>query len=182
WARLCFQPTMWLAPFSMLMNSPRACAYAKSFWLQPNSRHEKGRFKRPFLFLILSSASAALSPARGCSTLLLEQRGELLRHRACQFFRINDGDSTLIIARDIMADTDCNQLHRRACFDLFNHGAQMAFEIVARIDGKRRIVDGSAVRDHHQDLALLGTRKQPLMRPAQRHTVDKIGRASRRDT
>src|SRR5581483_8431719 len=45
-------------------------------------------------------------------------------------------------------------------------------EIVAGIDRECRIVDWRTVGDHHQDLALLRTPKQTLMRPVERFAVD----------
>src|SRR5437660_11481224 len=48
----------------------------------------------------------------------------------------------------------------------------MALEVVAWIDRQGRIVDRRAVGDYHHDLALFGTRQQPIVRPQQRLAVD----------
>ena len=104
--------------------------------------------------------------------VFLEQLGELLGHGAAELLGIDDGDGAAVVARHVVADADGDQLDRRARLDLLDDPAQMAFEIVAGIDRERRIVDRRAVGDHHQDLALLGARQQPLMRPVERLAVD----------
>src|SRR3546814_1374516 len=53
--------------------------------------------------------------------------------------------------------------------DLF---AQVAVEIIARIDRQGRIVDRGAIRNNHQDAALLGPADQALMRPQQGLAID----------
>jgi hypothetical protein len=57
-------------------------------------------------------------------------------------------------------------------FDLGDHLAQMLFEIIAGVDRQGRIIDWSAVGNHHQDAALLGTLAQPVVRPGERLAVD----------
>ena len=71
-----------------------------------------------------------------------------------------------------MADADGEQFDGRAGFDLFNHMAQMPFEIIARIDRQRGIIHRRTVGNHHHDAALLGPTQQTLMRPVQRLAVD----------
>src|ERR1051325_10126311 len=96
--------------------------------------------------------------------VLFEQLGELLGHRAAQFLGVDDGDGATIVPRHVMADADRDQLDRRAGLDLLDPPAQMALQIVARIDRQRGVVDRRAVGDHHQDLALLGAGQQALVR------------------
>ena len=103
---------------------------------------------------------------------LVEQRGELLHHRAAELVGVDDGDGAAVVARDVVADADGDQLDRRARLDPVDDVAQVALEIVAGIDRQRRIVDRRAVGDHHQDLALLGARQQAVVRPQQRLAVD----------
>src|ERR1700756_529914 len=66
--------------------------------------------------------------------MLIEQFRELLGHDAAEFFSVYDSDGAAVIARDVVADADCDQFDRRAGFDIFNHPAQVAFQIVAGID------------------------------------------------
>src|SRR5258707_9632846 len=103
---------------------------------------------------------------------LAEQFGELFGDGTAEFFGVDDGDRAAIIARDVVADADRDQFHRRAGFDFLDDVAQMALQIVAGIDRQRRVIDWRAVGNHHQDLALFGTSQQPLVRPVQRFAVD----------
>src|SRR5690348_14303142 len=103
---------------------------------------------------------------------LAEQLGELFGDRAAEFLGIDDGHRAAIVARHVMADADRDQLDRRAGLDFLDDVAQMALQIIAGIDRQRGIVDRRAVRDHHQDLALLGTAEQAFVRPVQRLAVD----------
>src|SRR5665213_4273324 len=123
---------------------------------------------------ICSGMQAATAACLGWrSTLgLVEQLGELFGDGAAEFFGIDDGDRTTIIACDIMADADRDQFDRRAGFDFLDNMAQMALQIIAGIDRQRGVVDRRAVGNHHQDLALLGAPEQPLVRPVQRFAVD----------
>ena len=77
--------------------------------------------------------------------LFSEKLGELFGHRAAELLGVDDGDGAPIIPRHVMADADRDQLDRRARFDFENDLPQMAFEIIAGIDGKRRVVDRRAV-------------------------------------
>src|SRR6185295_7900889 len=61
---------------------------------------------------------------------------------------------------------------RRPGFYLLDDPAQVAFEIVARIDRQRGVVDRRTVGDHHQDLALLLPRQQAAVCPVERLAVD----------
>src|SRR5262245_16423457 len=75
---------------------------------------------------------ARLRPRRGSHLLrsvLVEQLGELLGHRAAELLGIDDGDGSAIVARHVVADADRNQLDRRAQLDLLDHPAQVALEI-----------------------------------------------------
>src|SRR3989304_227730 len=61
-------------------------------------------------------SSAAPPPAGGRPFdrgVLLEQFGQLLGHGAAELLGIDDGDGAAIIARDVMADADGDQLPRR---------------------------------------------------------------------
>ena len=71
-----------------------------------------------------------------------------------------------------MADADGDEFHGRAGLDLLDDEAQVPLEVVAGIHRKGRIVDRRAVRDHHQDAALLGPAEQALVRPVERLAVD----------
>jgi hypothetical protein len=101
---------------------------------------------------------------------LVEQRGQLLHHRA-QLVGVDDGDGAAVVARDVVADADGDELDRRARLDPVDDVAQMALEVVAGIDRQRQIVDRGAVGDH-RDLALLRCATAGTMRPQQRLAVD----------
>src|SRR5262249_22695049 len=77
--------------------------------------------------------------------LLVEQRGKLLHHGAAQLVGVDDGDGAAVVARDVVADADGDQLDRRARLDPVDDVAQMALEVVAGIDRQGRIVDRRAV-------------------------------------
>src|SRR5215216_3694742 len=103
---------------------------------------------------------------------LAEQFGEFFGNGAAEFLGIDDGDGTAIVARDVVTDADRDQFDRRTGLDLLDDVAQVPLEIIAGIHRQRGIVDRRAVRNHHQDLALLGPAEQPLVRPVQRLAVD----------
>src|SRR3984893_13707910 len=95
---------------------------------------------------------AALAPPRPRAAVatffllfLVEQRGELLHHRAAQLVGVDDSDGAAVVARNVMADADGYELDRRARLDPVDDVAQMALEVVAGIDRQRRIVDRRAV-------------------------------------
>src|SRR5580704_11165136 len=121
--------------------------------------------------LRMQSAPRAGRP-RGRAMGLAEQLGELLGDGAAEFLGVDNGDRAAIIARDVVADTDRDQLNRRAGLDFLDDVAQMALQIVAGIDRQRGVVDRRAVGNHHQDLALFGAAQQPLVRPVQRLAID----------
>ncbi len=97
---------------------------------------------------------------------LAEQFGELLGHGAAELLGIDDGDRTAVVARDVVADADGDQFDRRAGLDLLDDAAQVPLEIIAGIDRQRGIVDRRAVRNHHQDLALLGRGRAAAYAPS----------------
>ena len=79
------------------------------------------------------------SPPRGAARFRLaaclgEQFGELFGHRAAELLGIDDGDRAPVIARDVVADADRDQLDRRARLDFLDDVAQMPLEIIAGID------------------------------------------------
>ena len=45
--------------------------------------------------------------------VLVEQLGKLLGHDAGKLLRVGDGDGAAVVARDVMADADGEQLDRR---------------------------------------------------------------------
>src|SRR6185437_8540647 len=68
----------------------------------------------------------ARTPCGGRRTVrLAEQFGELFGDRAAEFLRIHDGDGAAIVARDVVADADRDQLDRRTGLDLLDDVAQV---------------------------------------------------------
>ena len=61
-----------------------------------------------------SGARSAAARAQASAGVLVEQVGELLHHRAAQFLGIDDGDGAAVVAGDVVADADRDQLDRRA--------------------------------------------------------------------
>src|SRR4051812_49193768 len=61
------------------------------------------------------------APVAGCGgdrpMGLAEQFGELFGDGAAEFFGVDDGDGAAIVARDVVADADRDQLDRRAGLD-----------------------------------------------------------------
>src|SRR5262245_30408151 len=101
-----------------------------------------------------SSNASARTRARPLSGgVFLEQLGKLFGHRPTKLLGVDNSYRAAIVARDVVADSDGNQLDRRARLDFLDDPAQMALEIVARIDRERGIVDRCTIRDHHQDPA-----------------------------
>src|SRR2546430_4686801 len=76
---------------------------------------------------------------------LAEQFGELFGDGAAELFGVDDGDGAAIVARDVVADADRDQLDWRAGLDLLDDVAQMALQVVAGIDRQRGIVDRRAI-------------------------------------
>src|SRR5579859_1211278 len=103
---------------------------------------------------------------------LAEQFGQFLGDGAAKFFGVHNGDRAAIIARDVMADADGDQLDRRTRLDFLDNVTQVPLQIVARIDRQRGIVDRRTIGNHHQDLALLGATEQALVRPIERLAID----------
>src|SRR5262245_4330799 len=128
------------------------------------------RLRREIMRSGMQAPPATTGRLRGVG--LAEQLGELFGDGAAEFLGIDDGHRAAIVARDVVADADRDQFDRRAGLDLFDDVTQMAFEIIARVDRQRGIVDRRAVRDHHQHTPLLGTSQQALVRPVQRLAVD----------
>src|SRR5690242_18856735 len=80
------------------------------------------------------SGAGSLGRANVLGVLFVEQGGELLHHRATELVGVDDGDGTAIVARDIVADADRDQLDGGSRFDPVDDVAQVALEIVAGID------------------------------------------------
>src|SRR5688572_21134475 len=99
---------------------------------------------------------------------LAEELGKLFGDGAAEFLGIDDGNRTAIIPRHVVTDADRDQFDRRTGLDLLDDVAQMPLEVIARVDRQGGIVDRRAVGNHHQDLALLRTSEQALVRPIQR--------------
>ena len=113
-------------------------------------------------------ASAALAPllsSRDYRHRLIifggEQLGQLFHHRAAELLSVHQRDGPTVVACNIVAYANGNKLHRAACFDVFDHFAQVALEVVARVDGQRGIIHWRAVADHHRyaSLFLAGSRR-----------------------
>src|SRR3954468_25078471 len=117
-------------------------------------------------------ASRATGRLRRRGVGLAEQFGGFFSDGAAELFGVHDRHRAAIIARHVVADADRDQLDRRAGLDLLDDVAQVPLEVVAGIDRQRGIVDRRTVRDHHQDLALLGPAEQALVRPVERLAVD----------
>src|SRR6516225_5262577 len=120
---------------------------------------------------LMQAPSRSVVGGRGPMSLA-EEFGELFGDGAAELFGIDDGDGTTIVAGDVVTDADGDQLDRRTGLDLLDDMAQMPLQVVAGIDRQRRIVDQRAVRNHHQDLALLLAAEKALVRPVQRFAVD----------
>src|SRR5262245_30518074 len=88
--------------------------------------------------------------------MFIKQLGKLFGHGAAQLLGVHDGHGAAVVASHIVADADCDQLDWRARLDVFDYPAQVTLQVVARIDRQCRIVDRGAIRDHHEDAALLG--------------------------
>ena len=71
-----------------------------------------------------------------------------------------------------MADAYGDQLNRGARFDHLDDLAQMLFEITAMVDRQGAVVNGGAIRNHHQYAAVFGAGDQAVMRPKQRLAID----------
>src|SRR3546814_1160220 len=69
----------------------------------------------------------------------LEQLGQLLHHRAAELLGVDDGDRATVVAGHVVADADGQQLHRRAGLDVADDLAQVALQVVARIDREGRV-------------------------------------------
>src|SRR6187399_326686 len=130
--------------------------------------------RRPMGASMRSRMQPARPVARGGrgAAGLAEQLGEFFGDGAAEFLGVDDRDRTAIVTRHVVSDADRDQFDRRAGFDLLDDVTQMPLEIIAGIDRQRGIIDRRAVRNHHQDLALLGPAKQPLMRPVECLAVD----------
>ena len=62
--------------------------------------------------------------------IFLEKRCQLIHHCAAKLFGVDNRHRPAIVAGDIMADADGDQLDRRAGFDIANDLAEMAFEVI----------------------------------------------------
>src|SRR5947207_2690319 len=97
-----------------------------------------------------SARSGSIAP------ILIEQLGKLVGHGAAELLGVDDRDGALVIAGDVVADANGDELDRRAALDIGDDLPQVLFKIVAGIHRQRRVVDRRAVGDHHQDAALVG--------------------------
>ena len=55
----------------------------------------------------------------------------------------------LIMMRHVMTNADGDEFYVRIVFDLVDRVFQVLFEIVARINQQRTVIDGQPVGDHH---------------------------------
>src|SRR5258705_10927505 len=111
--------------------------------------------------IALGMQSAPVAAGGGyVSMSLVEQFGELFGDGAAELFGVDDGDGAAIVARDVVANADRDQLDRRAGLDLLVGIAQMGPQVVAGIDRQRGIVDRRSVGNYHQGLASLGVAPQ----------------------
>src|SRR5579871_2412626 len=77
-------------------------------------------------------------PLLRCRRLgLAEQLGKLFGDRATEFLGVDDSHRAAVVAGDVMADADRDQLHRAAGLDLLDDMTQMPLEIVTRVDRQR---------------------------------------------
>ena len=83
--------------------------------------------------LYLQRRSFCRRTGPGGDGVFVEQLGQLLHHRAAEFLRINDRHRTAVVARDIVADADGDQLHLLAVLDVADHFAQVLFKVVAGV-------------------------------------------------
>src|SRR5579871_5996020 len=138
---------------------------------RPAAILRKRRRERPKSGIDVTESGMQAAP--GCARnrrgamRLAEEFGKLLGDRATKLLGIHDGDRTAIVARDIMADADCDQFDRRTGLDLLDDMPQVPLEVIARIDRQRGVIDRRAVGNHHQDLALFGAAEQALVRPVE---------------
>ena len=75
-------------------------------------------------------------------------------------------------ARDVVADADRRELHRRARFDVVDDLPQVLVEIVVAVGGERGLVHRRAVGDDDEDAAAFAAGEQAAVRPEQRLAVD----------
>src|SRR6185312_17035758 len=120
-------------------SGPRAsCALMSLSELEARGPYDlRGALAAAALGRLADGARGALAVAGGAGVLLVflvEQRGELFHHRAAELVGIDDGDGAAIVARDVVADANGNQLDRRARLDPVDHVAQMPLEIISRVD------------------------------------------------
>ena len=70
--------------------------------------------------------------------LLLEQLGQLVGDRPGQLFDVDQGDGAAVVAGDIVADADGDQLDRRSWFSMSPMTvAQVALQVVAGVHADR---------------------------------------------
>ncbi len=69
-------------------------------------------------------------PAGGGRIVFIEQGRQFIHDRAAQLLGVNQRDGATVIARDVMADADGQQLYRRHRLNPCDRVAQMPFQIV----------------------------------------------------
>ena len=72
-------------------------------------------------------------PHRELLPVGVEELGELLHHRSPELLRIHEGDGALVVAGDVVADADREQLDRTVVLDVLDDLAQMPFQVVAGV-------------------------------------------------
>src|SRR5688572_3449744 len=119
-----------------------------------------------------STRRMAGQPSSSGDRMLVEKLGQLLCHGAAKFLCVHDGHCPAIIAGDIVADADRDQFDGRSPFNVGNDLAQVTLQIVSRVDRKGGIIDGSTVGYDHQNAALFGTAKKPVVCPYESFAID----------
>src|SRR5437764_11765215 len=76
-----------------------------------------GSAARHLIILRVQSPWRPAGRRRWCAVGLAEQFGELFGNRAAEFFGVDDGHRTAVVARDVVADADRDQLDRRTGLD-----------------------------------------------------------------
>src|SRR3546814_5237333 len=108
----------------------------------------------------------------GGDETVVKKAGQLLHPGPAKLFGVHDRHRAPIIARDIMADANGDELHGRAVFDPFDNLPQMTLQIGAAVNGQGGIVDWRTVTDDHHYAAILGPADQAVMRPEERLAID----------
>src|SRR3546814_18950378 len=81
-------------------------------------------------------------------SIFVKKAGQLLHHGPAKLFGVHDRHRAPIIARDIMADANGDELHGRAVFDPFDNLPHMTLQIGSADNGQGGIVAWPAVHDY----------------------------------